>query len=69
MDGEAGNQQKAEQEGGVLDRRYYRGLLAIPKGVEVVSAMTRCFRSGEMDKFSFKSTRSYHNTGIKYRYL
>ena len=40
MDGEAGNQQKAEQEGGVLDRRYYRGLLAIPKGVEVVSAMT-----------------------------
>ena len=53
MDGEAGNQQKAEQEGGILDRRYYRGLLAIPKGVEVVSAMTWCFRSGEMDKFSF----------------
>ena len=30
-DGEAGNQeQKADQEGGILDRRYYRGLLSIP---------------------------------------
>ena len=40
MDGEVGNQeQKADQKGGILDRRYYRGLLAIPKGVEVVSAV------------------------------
>ena len=38
MDEEIGNQEvKTTEEGGVLDRRYYRGLLAIPKGVEVVS--------------------------------
>ena len=38
MDGEAGSQQEKEQpEGGIIDRRYYRGLLVIPKGVEVVS--------------------------------
>ena len=53
MDGESGNQQKTDQEGGVLDRRYYRGLLAIPKGVEVVSVVTWRFGSEEMGKLSF----------------
>lgn len=29
-----------QKEGGIIDQRYYRGLLAIPKGVEVVSTCT-----------------------------
>ncbi len=28
-----------QKEGGFLDQRYYRGLLAIPKGIEVVSTL------------------------------